>query len=303
MTQKTLRLAHISDLHFGRTDPDVVNGLRDYLNDAMPDVVIVGGDITQGARPHEFREARAFFDSLAPETLVVPGNHDLPGWAVWWRFLDGYGRYRRHVGPDLDQSLVLDQGVIVGLNSARRVIVHWDWSNGVISDRQLDYADEALGGAHAAGFRIVVFHHPLVPPLDRPRQKLVGNAAHVARRLAEAQTDLVLTGHLHTQRSRLITDHFPHTPWSFPVVQTATSTSTRLRGGEQNGVSLITLAGQTMTVDAFAWAGQAFEALQTERFEQNPGQGWRALLAPRRSIGAALTEPKKTQSNRAPASD
>src|SRR5205085_1417574 len=57
-------LAHVSDLHFGRIAPGVLEPLRRRLAALAPDVLVVSGDLTQRARGKQFREARAFLDSL-----------------------------------------------------------------------------------------------------------------------------------------------------------------------------------------------------------------------------------------------
>ncbi len=71
-------VAHLSDLHFGRTDPQVVSALTVALQNLNPDLVVISGDLTQRAKHSEFREARTFIAQLPGETLVVPGNHDVP---------------------------------------------------------------------------------------------------------------------------------------------------------------------------------------------------------------------------------
>ena len=48
--------------------------------------IAVCGDLTQSAREAEFQAARDFLGDLPAPTLIVPGNHDLPGWRVWSRF-------------------------------------------------------------------------------------------------------------------------------------------------------------------------------------------------------------------------
>ncbi|MFF5233755.1 hypothetical protein [Dactylosporangium sp. NPDC000521] len=42
--------------------------------------------MTQTASDEEFRAVRAFLDELPAPAVVVPGNHDLPGWRAWTRF-------------------------------------------------------------------------------------------------------------------------------------------------------------------------------------------------------------------------
>ena len=59
-------LVHVSDLHFGRIDPAMVDPLRRGILAAGPDLIAVSGDFTQRARPSEFAAARAFLDLLQP---------------------------------------------------------------------------------------------------------------------------------------------------------------------------------------------------------------------------------------------
>ena len=70
-------IAHLSDLHFGRTEDKVVAALLADLERHRPDLVIISGDLTQRARSHQFAEARAFLSHIPAPALVVPGNHDL----------------------------------------------------------------------------------------------------------------------------------------------------------------------------------------------------------------------------------
>ena len=40
-------IAHLSDLHFGRVEPAVIEALRRRLKALVPDLVVVSGDLTQ----------------------------------------------------------------------------------------------------------------------------------------------------------------------------------------------------------------------------------------------------------------
>ncbi|MGF1456292.1 MAG: metallophosphoesterase family protein [Alphaproteobacteria bacterium] len=271
----TLRLAHISDLHFGRTVPAVVDALVDQLNSQRLDIVVVGGDLTQGARHREFAEARDFLDALTPATLVVPGNHDLPGWAFWNRFLRGYKRYRTYIDADLDVGRRIGEAGFVGLNTSRRFVNHWDWSNGAVSRRQLDFLEEQWTDIPEDGLRVLTLHHPLVPPPGRPGQKLVSNASRVARKASGLGADLVLTGHLHTTQVQMVSVRHD-VDRNFPVVQTATSTSSRLRG-HGNGFTVTEWRGSSMTVTTWEWAGQSFGHKTAVRFARDIAQGWHPI--------------------------
>ena len=57
-------IVHLSDIHFGRVDSSLVGPLIETINQIAPDVVAVSGDLTQRARSHQFKEARAFLDQL-----------------------------------------------------------------------------------------------------------------------------------------------------------------------------------------------------------------------------------------------
>ena len=58
------RLLQISDLHFGTEQPDVMAALLTLSNNKKPDVLVVSGDITQRATAEQFKNAKAFCDSL-----------------------------------------------------------------------------------------------------------------------------------------------------------------------------------------------------------------------------------------------
>ena len=52
-------LLHISDTHFGTEQAPVVEALVALAAQQRPDVVVLSGDITQRARPAQFRAAKA----------------------------------------------------------------------------------------------------------------------------------------------------------------------------------------------------------------------------------------------------
>ncbi|MGZ8265598.1 MAG: metallophosphoesterase, partial [Burkholderiales bacterium] len=95
-------LVHLSDLHFGRVNEAVLGPLARRIGAIAPDVVVVSGDLTQRARKRQFRAARAFLDTLPTPQIVVPGNHDIPLYNVFARFLTPLRNYRRYIGNDLE---------------------------------------------------------------------------------------------------------------------------------------------------------------------------------------------------------
>ncbi|WP_341649776.1 metallophosphoesterase [Thauera humireducens] len=95
-------LLHISDTHFGTEEPRVVEALVTLAAQQRPDVVVLSGDITQRARPAQFRAAKTFADRLGALVLAVPGNHDIALFDLWARFTHPYARYAKAFGSDLE---------------------------------------------------------------------------------------------------------------------------------------------------------------------------------------------------------
>src|SRR6188508_1698757 len=90
-------IVHLSDLHFGASDPALVAAVLDEVRRLAPDVIAVSGDLTQRARHSQFRAARAFLEALPAPIVVVPGNHDVPLYNVFARFTDPLRGFRKHV--------------------------------------------------------------------------------------------------------------------------------------------------------------------------------------------------------------
>jgi 3',5'-cyclic AMP phosphodiesterase CpdA len=111
-------LAHLSDLHFGCIDHTTVRPLIDTVQKIKPDLVAVSGDLTQRARSAQFREARAFLDALPGPQIVVPGNHDVPLYNLFARFLRPLSKYQRYITDDLEPFYADAQIAILGLNTA-----------------------------------------------------------------------------------------------------------------------------------------------------------------------------------------
>src|SRR6266850_5524430 len=116
-------LVHLSDIHFGRIDTQLITPLVETIKGIKPDLVAVSGDLTQRARSHQFRAARAFLDSLPQPQIVVPGNHDVPLHNVFTRFLQPLDKYRRYITDDLQPSYADDEIVVVGVNTARSLTI------------------------------------------------------------------------------------------------------------------------------------------------------------------------------------
>lgn len=191
------RILHLSDLHFGCEDPPVVAALADAVNADPPDLVAISGDLTMRGRRSEFAAARAFIDALRAPVLAVPGNHDITYYRLLERFLDPYARWRRLVAPEVEP--VFRDGVVgvVGLNTARRAGPYLDWSRGRVGEGRLARCEAKLAALPPELTRIVVAHHPFLPPRAAPGARVVGGAKAALAAFARQGVRLVLSGHLH----------------------------------------------------------------------------------------------------------
>ncbi|HEX9172967.1 MAG TPA: metallophosphoesterase, partial [Telluria sp.] len=127
-------LVHLSDLHFGRVDPALLDPLRELVHRIAPDVVVVSGDLTQRARSGQFEAARAWLDTLPGPQVIVPGNHDISLYNVFRRFVKPLERYKRYITDDLDPIYIDEEIAVLGVNTARSLT----FKDGRVNDRQVD---------------------------------------------------------------------------------------------------------------------------------------------------------------------
>ncbi|HYE21280.1 MAG TPA: metallophosphoesterase, partial [Tepidisphaeraceae bacterium] len=127
-------IAHISDLHFGAEDSAAAEALLADLNAVTPELVINSGDLTMRARGAQFAAARAYLDRIKFPQLTVPGNHDVPLYDVFRRFLSPLGRYKKYITSDLAPTFATPEMVVMGVNTARSLT----WKNGRISPEQIE---------------------------------------------------------------------------------------------------------------------------------------------------------------------
>lgn len=257
-------IAHISDLHFGTEVAEVAACLREELTRLKPGLLIVSGDLTQRARSAQYRAAQEYLSQLPRPQLVVPGNHDIPLFDIMRRFFAPLTRFRRYIHTDVN-PFYLDQGLaVLGINTARS----FTWVDGRISCEQIDLIREKFCGPGRNAFKIVVTHHPFIPPPgdEHAAVKLVGRAQDALKVIEECRVDLLLAGHLHHGYSGDVRTYYPSTQRSIVVVQAGTAISRRVRK-EPNAYNWITLDGHVMTVGIRKFSKGRFEETMLRQFD------------------------------------
>jgi len=241
-------LVHLSDLHFGRTDAGVVAALAPLVNSLLPDVVVVSGDLTQRAKPSQFREARCFLDALPQPQIVVPGNHDVPLYNVFQRFLQPLHKYRRLIGDDLEPFYADSEIAVAGINTARSLT----FKGGRINEQQMQRLYERFAPLDGSLMKIVVTHHPFDLPDSHEGAAIVGRAGAAIRMFRKCGANMLLSGHLHASHVGSSERRYPLNGYALMIIQAGTATSTRSRG-EINSFNVIRVADARVGVDRWTW--------------------------------------------------
>ena len=255
-------IAHISDLHFGRIDPPVAEGLVADLADRKPDLLVVSGDFTQRAREGQYKRAAAYLKRLPTPQLVVPGNHDIPMFDVLRRFFFPLHRYRRLITKDLRPLYRDDELMVLGINTARSFTHKSGW----ISEEQLLDVKTRVCGVSPDVVKVVVTHHPFIPPPRERKADVIRRGETYLDELADCGVDLLLAGHLHLAYHDDLRSHYKSAKRSTLSIQAGTATSTRRRG-EPNAYNWITVSPGLCTVSVRAWAGACFEESLVTRYQ------------------------------------
>ena len=263
------RLLHLSDLHFGAHDEDLVKAVERQADELKPDLVAISGDFTQRARTEQFRDACEFLETLRDhghEVLGVAGNHDVPLYDVLRRFLSPLARYRRFIDETLCPFIELPGVAVLGINTARSLT----FKDGRINSEQVQFIRDTFARTAKVATRVLVTHHPLLA------LEVGGKVERAVRRqemaldvVEEAGVDILLAGHHHHASSLQASDLVTRAGGVL-VVQAGTATSTRVRQQEQS-FNVIDIGQGTVTVAVHGWNGEEFKARDSKRYEWQNG--------------------------------
>ena len=264
------RLIHLSDLHFGAHDEELVEAVESRVDELKPDLVVISGDFTQRARTEQFREACEFLDRLqhaGHEVLGVPGNHDVPLYDVLRRFLSPLARYRRFIDENLCPFVELSGIAVLGINTARSLT----FKDGRINHQQVAFIRETFSRTPTESFRILVTHHSLFAlAVGDEMAPAIGRQELALDAIQDAGVDMLLAGHNHEASTHSASDLVTRAGGAL-VVQAGTATSTRVREQDQS-FNTIDVADASVTITVNSWNGEDFIPLDARRYAWAEGR-------------------------------
>ena len=222
---KNFGIIHLSDLHFGKIHPETLEHLDNFLikrNNEIK-IAIVTGDLTQRARKSEFIAATKFIKSLNHPLFVVPGNHDVPLYNLWLRFLTPYKKFLKYLGPYSQNYYEDDDIAVFGLWTVNNFAA----TTGRLRKRDLLQIEEKFQNVPDGKLKIIACHHPLLS-IQHPRIK------NDIKRITDLHPHFILWGHEHQSGIiHMIQDQV------FPIIMASgTTTSSRVRN-EANSFNYI----------------------------------------------------------------
>lgn len=257
-----MRIVQISDLHFGRDRPELLEPLTLSIGAAEPDLIVIAGDFVQRARAAQYRPARRFVDRLSGPWVAVPGNHDIPLYNLPARLFRPYGAYRRWISDDLEPVSDTREALILGVNTSDP-FAH---QRGRIRPAQIARVASAIESAEGRTV-FVVAHHPFHHRPEVEKKLMVG-APDALDAWAEAGPHVILSGHLH----QWLVEPFVTRKGGRHTLQihTGTGLSSRLRGAP-NDFAVIDVDDGALCVTRMIAPGDS------DRFEASERQCFRVL--------------------------
>ncbi|MFC1745183.1 metallophosphoesterase family protein [Candidatus Riflebacteria bacterium] len=194
----------ISDLHFGNNfffspsvrDPIVTDSLTNLIGELNPDFLVVTGDLTQRAREKEFLAAKTWLQAFEKPFICIPGNHDIaPYWNPMQRLFKPYLMYKQVINrPNLLRQK-FGPFNFYSLTTVRATRVDRGWIT--VNDWKKFLA---LKPGKQDGIKVLLTHHPVLPPTGAKKSTYILNFEKYLDRLINWDFKLFLSGHI----------HFPH---------------------------------------------------------------------------------------------
>ena len=197
ISQIPLRIAQISDIHFGgglSLPAETMERVAEDVKGTEPDLVVVAGDLTTTGYEWEYEEAAVWLAGIEFPKIVIPGNHDGRNVGrVHFRRLFGepFSRFRAGFEPERAERLRATGFTVVALDSSEP-----DLDEGRVGEERYPWIRDQLD--EPDDIKVVAVHHHLVsiPGTGRERN-IVHDAGDLLLTLTRMDVDLILSGHKH----------------------------------------------------------------------------------------------------------
>lgn len=253
-----INLLHISDIHFG---PPHLGGrfeaLGAFIKEQKIQGVILSGDVTQRAKRRQFQKAREFLQESPVPVIPLGGNHDVPLYAFWLRFLFPYKRYKKYFQPQKDLTFSFPGVRVHALSTAHG----FTSTEGRITRKQLAFLKKAILRGSPSEWHVLALHHPPLPVPGGDRDRSIRGSLSLLSLLREYPVDLLLHGHTHRFLFYSVDQIYPKFPYLLPVVGCGTSTTcrSRMREKDTNIVVVLSFEENTLRIQPFRWWERAYQ--------------------------------------------
>jgi 3',5'-cyclic AMP phosphodiesterase CpdA len=247
-----VRVLHLSDLHLGSRGDEVGGpGLKELIERAGPELIVVSGDLSNRGRRAQIEAATELLRSLGPKVIAVPGNHDLP-----YSFPGRFSHPRREFERQWQTTEPVyrsERLIALGLNST----CPWRQQSGKLKRGALERAVRLLEEAPPDVFRLVFLHHHITCAPWRARKRPLSGRRHFIEQLAASGVDLIASGHIH-QGSVVAQQEFDVNAGKRPLIVATAPGFGRprpRRRGEAHGLQLYGFEQDRVTVETYVWSG------------------------------------------------
>ncbi len=255
------KIIHVSDPHFGTEDQKIKNDLIAEINRQTPDIVIISGDLTQRALKKQFLQAKDMIDSILFPKIVIPGNHDIPAYNIFERFISPLRKFNKYISAERYPKFDAENISIIGVNTS----TPFRSQRGKITDKDIAHLKSHFSKKPQANVKGVVIHHNAFPFEGLKGNSALTNTIKFIDEMNKCGVDLIFAGHLH--RSIVHTFHEASVENNLLMLQAGTAISKRLRK-EHNTFLIAVTEREKITINFMVYNGKNFENTNRKTFKR-----------------------------------
>ena len=219
------RIGLISDTHIthgGAFLEKVYDKGVELLNSWDIKFVIHAGDLTDIGTLDDYELALEKINEINKPLFLIPGNHD-----------------SKNVGDQLWEEMIGERSfvyeepgfIMIGIDSSIP-----DMNEGRIGPKTLKWIKKQLRQIDESFYKIVVFHHQLLPiPHTGRERSVIQDSGDVLKLLLDENVQLVINGHRHISNSYTITDG----SGEMVIINAGTMSCKKTRYREQQSIAVL----------------------------------------------------------------